>query len=535
MLNPKELYYYYTVDPCEGGGLDFFKRPQSDVGRGTPYDLPRLSNFLKQLKYPCYTKAPYSRKLPSEDPLGIKDTGKRKLCLSYKFLQRLDVEAFTEIQPDIQSGTSHAVRNACDIMRACSLEEKKNYKDWEHRGATEYMQHFGANFITDCLMTLGPDLIPEFKAVYERWTGCGDLDCLPAWKNAGGGSALGSPAFKCQQKGDAAGEECSPCKKCPEDNKEDPCCKATTCEAKMELCCTDVVGERNGQFRVGMGSRTFYDITPDEINLPTEEYPLIHIGLLKRKSYDGYVNLLNNTGQSFYSCPGDLMLKYFQKINNYDYVNDTTTAKKTGLSIDRARTISLVYFLDPNEIVSSIKDLLYNGYGVVIMTNIGFPNYRDSTGLSYPDRIWYHSYAIIGYDDRKVDYDECVYLLANSWGKWNDGGHPSWGPIPDGSFLVTESHLKCMVRLFRSDKKPCRKIYDRINDEETGCEGERNDSCAPWDCAKNQGAAGMVFALSMKDGFPKQELNFNQFYKVRENTYEPNLTLYFNGSEEESQ
>jgi hypothetical protein len=31
---------------------------------------------------------------------------------------------------------------------------------------------------------------------------------------------------------------------------------------------------------------------------------------------------------------------------------------------------------------------------------------------------------------------EPAFLVQNSWGKWNDGGHPEWGPIPDGSFLI---------------------------------------------------------------------------------------------------
>jgi hypothetical protein len=31
---------------------------------------------------------------------------------------------------------------------------------------------------------------------------------------------------------------------------------------------------------------------------------------------------------------------------------------------------------------------------------------------------------------------EPLFLVQNSWGKWNDGGHPEWGNIPDGSFLI---------------------------------------------------------------------------------------------------
>jgi hypothetical protein len=143
MLTPQQLYYSYSNDPCEFGGSDFVGRADFDVGKGTPYDLPRLSNFLKQLKYPCVTKAKHQDietvvKTPAENASGIKDTGKNRLCLPFRFLQNLDVEAFSEIQPDIRSGTSHAIRNAVDITRACNVALSGSYDKWEHRTATEY-------------------------------------------------------------------------------------------------------------------------------------------------------------------------------------------------------------------------------------------------------------------------------------------------------------------------------------------------------------------------------------------------------------
>ena len=36
--------------------------------------------------------------------------------------------------------------------------------------------------------------------------------------------------------------------------------------------------------------------------------------------------------------------------------------------------------------------------------------------------------------------------MQNSWGKWNDGGHPEWGPIPDGSFLIHADIAAGMLR-----------------------------------------------------------------------------------------
>ena len=516
MLTPQELYYQYSTDPCEDGtkGLG---NEYARVGKGTPYDLQKLANFLKQLKYPCFTRAPYTQ-VPSNQN-GISHTGDGKVALPFRFLQRLDVEAFTEIQPDIKSGTSHAIRNACDVMRACFLESRGQRLQWEHRSAPEHMEYFGKNSITDCLMVLGPDLVSESEAEL-RGTGCGPLDCLNAVGKLPNseGVALGGP-FDCiplfppGSLNNRIG--CSTCDFCPEDDPDDPCCKASGCEGKVNICCHDTPGTRKG----------IWDYK-DIFNENNPERPLKHIGILKRKSYGGYVNLLNNSGPNFYACPGDILLKYFQSINQYDYSSHKLKSPNTALPlgteyIQRVKTISLV-LPSSVSIVQQIKDLIYNGYGVVLMSNIGFPNKRDSSGLSYPDRIWYHTYAVIGYDDRKTEYNECVYLLANSWGRWNSGGHPSWGPIPDGSFLVTESHLSCMTTMFRSDQKGCRtttKIEQGSISTIPGCFSNGIDnSCSPWDCDQKQKATGMVFALSLSDGFPKQNLDYTQFYGTRENS-----------------
>jgi len=284
----------------------------------------------------------------------------------------------------------------------------------------------------------------------------------------------------------------------------------------MNYYCGDVTGDRGGTWRYTKTVSQGYPI------VSSQDFPLMHGGILTRKSYAGYVNLLNNTGSTLHSCPGDLLLKYIQKHNDYDYVNNVSfVPSKTTTPIDRIKTISLIYSISPSEITSSIKDLIYNGYGVVIMTNVGFSNKRDSVGLSFPDRIWYHSFSIIGYDDRRKDYEDCVFLLSNTWGKWNDGGHPTWGPIPDGSFLVTEYHLSCMLNLYRSDQWGCRKktrppLSLAPEEEYAACVDD--GSCTPWGCSKHQSALGFAFALSMTEGFPRQSLNYDQFFRISHKT-----------------
>jgi hypothetical protein len=244
-----------------------------------------------------------------------------------------------------------------------------------------------------------------------------------------------------------------------------------------------------------------------------------YVGLLPRDIYGGYANLLNNSGSNFYSIIDDIFLDYVQNRNGF--INTLTP------NIYRARTISMLS-ADVNEAAASIKDLLWNGYGIVLFSNVGFPNSRDSRGLSYPDRMWYTTYSIIGYDDTKIDYNECVYVLSCPWGKWNNGGEPIWGPLPDGCFLVTETHLKCMLKVYADrdyygcrSKLPCNPVlYDcdspTVLRELAGCGNHGPaEKCEPYFCASQQKAMGLAFAVSLNEGFPKQTLDHYSYLPIR--------------------
>ncbi len=91
------------------------------------------------------------------------------------------------------------------------------------------------------------------------------------------------------------------------------------------------------------------------------------------------------------------------------------------------KTVSLV------RTIEEARDALANGYGLSVCSNYGFSNKRDSKGFARVSGNWAHAMAWIACDDTG---DEPAFLVQNSWGKWNDGGHPEWGPIPDGSFLI---------------------------------------------------------------------------------------------------
>ena len=91
------------------------------------------------------------------------------------------------------------------------------------------------------------------------------------------------------------------------------------------------------------------------------------------------------------------------------------------------KTVSLV------RTIEEARDALANGYGLSVCSSYGFSSTRDKKGFAKTSGSWAHAMAWIACDDTGNDLS---FLVQNSWGKWNDGGHPEWGPIPDGSFLI---------------------------------------------------------------------------------------------------
>jgi hypothetical protein len=91
------------------------------------------------------------------------------------------------------------------------------------------------------------------------------------------------------------------------------------------------------------------------------------------------------------------------------------------------KTVSLV------RTIEEARDAIANGYGLSVCSNYGFSNKRDKKGIANVSGNWAHAMAWIACDDTG---SEPLFLVQNSWGKWNDGGHPEWGNIPDGSFLI---------------------------------------------------------------------------------------------------
>jgi hypothetical protein len=135
-------------------------------------------------------------------------------------------------------------------------------------------------------------------------------------------------------------------------------------------------------------------------------------GILVRKNYSGVIDLSKYNGNLGAGWGGrGLPDKVIDLANDH-----------------QIKTVSLV------RTVEEARDAIANGYGLSVCSNVGFSNKRDKRGVAKVSGSWAHAMAWIACDDTG---NEPLFLVQNSWGKWNDGGHPEWGPIPDGSFLIT--------------------------------------------------------------------------------------------------
>lgn len=93
--------------------------------------------------------------------------------------------------------------------------------------------------------------------------------------------------------------------------------------------------------------------------------------------------------------------------------------------------------------IEEARDALAAGYGIHVGSPYGTDGRRDRNGLVRRNDSWNHDMAWGAVDDTGRDM---TFLVLNSWGRWNDGGHPQWGPIPGGSFLIPSDDAAWCIR-----------------------------------------------------------------------------------------
>ena len=141
---------------------------------------------------------------------------------------------------------------------------------------------------------------------------------------------------------------------------------------------------------------------------------------------------------------GLLIRKDYGKVDLSKYNSSLGANHRIPTSIykDEARkhqvkTISLI------STVEEARDALANGYAISVCSGYGFSSKRDKHGIAKRGKGWSHAMAWIGCDDSRTIYNETLFLVQNSWGKWNSG--PKRLGQPDGSFWIREKDARGML------------------------------------------------------------------------------------------
>lgn len=150
----------------------------------------------------------------------------------------------------------------------------------------------------------------------------------------------------------------------------------------------------------------------------------------------------------FVSTAGGILLrkKYGTiDLSTYDARKGTRwgTAGVPGELITEAKnnpveTVSLI------RTIEEARDALANGYGIAVCSNVGFSSVRDKNGMSRRSGSWNHCMAWVAADDTRDIVNDLIFLVQNSWGKFNSG--PKIYDQPDGSFWINSETAAMMLR-----------------------------------------------------------------------------------------
>ena len=133
---------------------------------------------------------------------------------------------------------------------------------------------------------------------------------------------------------------------------------------------------------------------------------------------------------------GDVNLsKYNSRLGaNLKIPNDVY---KTEAQKHQVKTISNI------RTTGEARDAIANGYSISVCSGYGFSSRRDSHGIAKRSGGWNHAMAWIACDDTHKRLKETLFLVQNSWGKWNSG--PRVHEQPEGSFWIREKDARGML------------------------------------------------------------------------------------------
>jgi len=167
-------------------------------------------------------------------------------------------------------------------------------------------------------------------------------------------------------------------------------------------------------------------------------------GIYQSRGHKGQGMSCSAAAKYVHSRGGILLRKDYGKVDLSTYKSSTGANHKIPQSIysteakkHQVQTISMI------TTVQEARDALANGYAISVCSGYGFSSRRDAKGIAKRSGGWSHAMAWIGCDDTKTRLNETLFLVQNSWGRWNSG--PKVHGQPEGSFWIREKDARGML------------------------------------------------------------------------------------------
>ena len=166
--------------------------------------------------------------------------------------------------------------------------------------------------------------------------------------------------------------------------------------------------------------------------------------IYQSRGHRGQGMTCSSAAKYVHSKGGVLIRKDYGKVDLSKYNSDLGARHKIPSSIytteaktHQVKTISLI------TTVQEARDALSNGYAISVCSGYGFSSRRDNKGIAKRSSGWNHAMAWIACDDTYKRFKETLFLVQNSWGKWNSG--PRVHDQPEGSFWIRERDARGML------------------------------------------------------------------------------------------
>jgi hypothetical protein len=168
-------------------------------------------------------------------------------------------------------------------------------------------------------------------------------------------------------------------------------------------------------------------------------------GIYQSRGHKGQGMSCSRAAKYVSGNPGGILLRKDYGDIDLSVYNSSLGAKhripdsiyRTEAAKHQVNTVSMI------STVAEARDALANGYGISVCSGYGFSSRRDKNGIAKRSGGWNHAMAWIGCDDTRTFLNETLFLVQNSWGKFNGG--PKTHGQPDGSFWIREKDAAGML------------------------------------------------------------------------------------------